>query len=95
MEATHSSETSVHNKPTRRHIPEDGGLHSHRREYLKPYILILSSHLSLLRDLFPSGLHTNILYALYCTRYNIYVQVNDDNFDDTNLLTERLSFYFW
>jgi hypothetical protein len=24
MEATHSSETSVYNKPTRRQIPEDG-----------------------------------------------------------------------
>jgi hypothetical protein len=27
MEATRSSETPVHNKPTRRHIPEDGILH--------------------------------------------------------------------
>jgi hypothetical protein len=30
MEAKYSSETSVYN-PTRRHIPEDGMLHSHRR----------------------------------------------------------------
>jgi hypothetical protein len=29
MEATRSSETSVHNKPTLRHIPEGGILHSH------------------------------------------------------------------
>jgi hypothetical protein len=46
MDATSSSETSVYNKPTRRHIREDGILHSHRRENLKPYwlqvVLILS-----------------------------------------------------
>jgi hypothetical protein len=35
MEATCSSETSVHTRSTRRHIPEDGILHSHRRENLK------------------------------------------------------------
>jgi hypothetical protein len=32
MEAIHSSETSVHTRYTRRHIPEDGILHSYRRE---------------------------------------------------------------
>jgi hypothetical protein len=37
MEATRSCETSVYNKPTRRHVPEDGILHSHRRENLKSY----------------------------------------------------------
>jgi hypothetical protein len=35
MEAIRSSETSVYNKPTRRHIPGDGILYSHRRENLK------------------------------------------------------------
>jgi hypothetical protein len=35
MEETCSSETSVYNKPTRRHIPDDDILHSHRRENLK------------------------------------------------------------
>jgi hypothetical protein len=37
MKAIRSSETSVHTRFTRRHIPEDGILHSHRREKLKSY----------------------------------------------------------
>jgi hypothetical protein len=41
MEAIHSPETSVHTRSTRRHIPEDGILHSHRREDLKSYIIII------------------------------------------------------
>jgi hypothetical protein len=40
MEAIRSCETSVHTRFTRRHIPEDGILHSHRREKLKSYILL-------------------------------------------------------
>jgi hypothetical protein len=35
---TLSSETSVLTRATRRHIPEDTILHSHRREHLKSYI---------------------------------------------------------
>jgi hypothetical protein len=35
MEATRSSETSVYNKPTWRHVPEDDIVHNHRRENLK------------------------------------------------------------
>jgi hypothetical protein len=31
------SDTSVQTRPTLRHIPEDGILHSHRREKLKSY----------------------------------------------------------
>jgi hypothetical protein len=33
-----SSETSVYNKPSRRHIAEDGILHRHRRDNFKSYI---------------------------------------------------------
>jgi hypothetical protein len=39
MQAIRSSETSVHTRSTRHHIPENGILHSHRRENLKFYIV--------------------------------------------------------
>jgi hypothetical protein len=40
MEAIRSSETSAVTEVTRRHIKENGILHSHRRENLKSYIAL-------------------------------------------------------
>jgi hypothetical protein len=40
MEAMDSSKTSVLTRATRRHIPDDDILHSHRRENLKSYIAL-------------------------------------------------------
>jgi hypothetical protein len=40
MEAIRSSETFDFIRPTRRNIPEDAILHSHRRENLKSYIAL-------------------------------------------------------
>jgi hypothetical protein len=46
MEAILPSETSVYTISTRRHIPEDGIFHNHRRENLKSYIYVLIFHIS-------------------------------------------------
>jgi hypothetical protein len=46
METVVSSEKSVHTRSTRRHIPEDGVLHSHLRENLKSHNYNLLMHFS-------------------------------------------------
>jgi hypothetical protein len=51
MEAIRSSETSVESTTsTRRHTPEDGILHSHRRENLKSYKFSLAFGFMVLTD---------------------------------------------
>jgi hypothetical protein len=50
MEEIPSSETSVLTRASRRHIPEDGILHSHRRENLKSYMALTSWALYRIRN---------------------------------------------
>jgi hypothetical protein len=47
MEAIRTSETSVLIRATTRNIPEDGILHSHRREDSKPYVALTGCPLKL------------------------------------------------
>jgi hypothetical protein len=48
-----SSETSVLNRATRRNIPEDGVLHSHRRENLESYMALTGWALLWRRNVSP------------------------------------------
>jgi hypothetical protein len=75
MEATRCSETSVYNKPTRRHIPEDGILRSRRRENLKSYITKISPPVFCLH--------------LICCLFNDAVRngITEENHEKTSLTT--------
>jgi hypothetical protein len=42
VEAIRSSEMSAHTRPTRRHIPEDGIIHSHHCEKLKSHVICIT-----------------------------------------------------
>jgi hypothetical protein len=53
LEALSFSETSVLTRVTRRNIPEDGILHSHRRENLKSYIALTGWALQRRRNVSP------------------------------------------
>jgi hypothetical protein len=53
IEALPSPETSVFKRATRRNIPEDGILLSHRRENLKFYISLTGWILYQTRNVFP------------------------------------------
>jgi hypothetical protein len=48
--AIRSSETSGYTSSTRRNIPEDGILHSHRRENLKSYVIFSGCEQSLVQS---------------------------------------------
>jgi hypothetical protein len=53
MEAIHASETSVLTRGTQRIVPEEGILHSHRRENLKSYITLTGWTLKQRRNVSP------------------------------------------
>jgi hypothetical protein len=92
MEALSSSETSVLTRETRRNIPEDGIIYSHRRENLKSYIALTGwtlqrrCNVSLVRyelglyspedDIPYSGRHENLISYIALTDWTLYRRCN-------------------
>jgi hypothetical protein len=71
MEAIRSSETSVLTKNTRRKFPEDGFLHSHRRENLKSYMTYVCFHIG-------SALYRNVIYVMSLSN-SLYYEIISRN----------------
>jgi hypothetical protein len=86
MEAISSSGTSVLTRATRRNIPEDGILHSHRREILKSYIALTGWALWQRRNVF-------------LVRHGLGFYIPEDGIlhshcRETSNLTETLQFFY-
>jgi hypothetical protein len=71
MKMIRSSEMSVHTRFTRRHIPEDGIFHSHRRENLKSYITYVCSKFRVIIQQLNGPLVTTVWHVLRSRRLQL------------------------
>jgi hypothetical protein len=81
MESIRSSETSVHTRATRRHIPEDDILHSHRRENIRSYMfnfLCIRVYCEVRNLVRPSGIFENENKSKYYSK-EIKSRLNSGN----------------